>query len=81
MRKKQTVLINHRTLRWIVASISAIGLTYVAAAEDTSPSTLTLATTVPTAPVVAPEESEPLPAPLPAKDVDCLLYTSDAADE
>ena len=64
MRRKK-IITNHRTIIWVVASVSAIGLTYVATAEDTSPSpkTPTLsATAIPTAPVVTPEESEPLPA-------------------
>jgi hypothetical protein len=72
MRKKKTVSSQHRSLRWIVASISACGLAYVAAADDTSPApeTPTLsATAVPPAPVVAPEESQPLPTTLPAKDI------------
>jgi Fe(3+) dicitrate transport protein len=72
MQKKKTAINQHRSLRWIVASISAFGLAYVAAADDTStvPETPTLTViAVPTAPVVAPEESQPLPTTLPAKDI------------
>ncbi|MBT3889472.1 MAG: TonB-dependent receptor plug domain-containing protein, partial [Planctomycetaceae bacterium] len=72
MRKKQTIINYHRSLRWVVASIFAFGLTYLAAAENTSPSSKspTLSSTdVPTAPTIASGEAELLPTPLPAKDV------------